>query len=106
MGQTTRHQVRRKNLGNWSSPFALLNYVLENSNKVVVDEELQMRSVSRKSLFLKKDILEGQIISNDDICLKRPGTGLYAKYRKVIAGSKAARNLAQGKMLEFGDFCE
>ena len=73
-------------------------------NKVVVDEELQMRSVSRKSLFLKKDILEGQIISNDDICLKRPGTGLYAKYRKVIAGSKAARDLTRGKMLAFGDF--
>ncbi len=75
-------------------------------SKVVVEEELQMRSVSRKSLFLKKGILEGQIISNDDICLKRPGTGLYAKYRKVIAGSKAARNLAHGKMLAFGDFCE
>jgi len=75
-------------------------------NKVVVDEELQMRSVSRKSLFLKNDILEGQIISNDDICLKRPGTGLYAKYRKVIAGSKAVRDLTRGKMLAFGDFCE
>jgi sialic acid synthase SpsE len=75
-------------------------------NKVVVDEELQMRSVSRKSLFLKKDIPKGQTISNDDICLKRPGTGLYAKYRKVIAGSKAARNLTQGTMLALGDFCE
>ena len=75
-------------------------------NKVVVDEELQMRSVSRKSLFSKKDILAGQIISNDDICLKRPGTGLYAKYRNVIVGSKAARNLPQRRMLAFGDFCE
>jgi len=74
--------------------------------KEVVDEELQMRSVSRKSLFLKRDIPAGQVISGDDLCLKRPGTGLFAKYRAHVEGSRAARDLAQGKMLEFGDFLE
>lgn len=79
---------------------------LGKSNKVVVDEEMQMRAVSRKSLFLKKDVLKGQVFSHDDICLRRPGTGLLAKYRTVVVGSKATRNLTQGKMLAFGDFCE
>ncbi|MDB4279360.1 N-acetylneuraminate synthase family protein [Paraglaciecola sp.] len=73
--------------------------------KEVVSEELQMRSVSRKSLFLKNNIAEGKIIADDDLCLKRPGTGLYAKYRNYAVGSKAAGNLTQGEMLEFGDFC-
>ena len=56
-------------------------------------------------LMFGRAILEGQIISDNDLCLKRPGTGLFAKYRKHIVGSKAARNLTEGKMLEFGDFC-
>ena len=64
-----------------------------------------MRSVSRKSLFINNDITAGQVIADDDLCLKRPGTGLFAKYRKHIVGSEAARDLAKGKMLEFGDFC-
>ena len=45
--------------------------------KEVVNEELQMRSVSRKSLFLKNDIPEGQIISDDDLCLKRPDNNIW-----------------------------
>jgi sialic acid synthase SpsE len=78
---------------------------LGSYKKTVVDEELQMRSVSRKSLFLKNDMTVDQVITDDDLCLKRPGTGLLAKYRQHIVGSKAARALTKGKMLEFGDFC-
>jgi N,N'-diacetyllegionaminate synthase len=73
--------------------------------KKVADEELQMRSVSRKSLLLNNDVIKGQTITDADLCLRRPGTGLFAKYRNDVVGSKATRNLAKGKMLEYGDFC-
>ena len=72
--------------------------------KEAKEEELQMRAISRESLFMKNSVSKGQLISDDDMCLKRPGTGLYATFRKDIAGRIATHNLPKGKMLEFGDF--
>jgi N,N'-diacetyllegionaminate synthase len=72
--------------------------------KQVQAEEMQMRQVSRKSLFLARDIGAGEVITESDITLKRPGTGLYAKLTPEIVGKKASRALTKDQMLQFGDF--
>ncbi len=72
--------------------------------KVPQEEELQMRSVSRKSLFLSNDVSRGNTISSEDLCSKRPGTGLYNKYRANIEGCTAVKDLKAGSMISFGDF--
>ncbi|MGR5431132.1 N-acetylneuraminate synthase [Vibrio astriarenae] len=73
--------------------------------KSVQEEELQMRQVSRKSLFLTKEVRKGELLTEDMFTLKRPGTGLYEIELKSIVGSRSTRDLEAGQMLKIGDFC-
>jgi len=67
-------------------------------------EEEEMRRVSRKSIFLVKCLKKGAKLKLNNITLKRPGTGLYAKYIKNILKKKAKKNLVGGQMIKFSDF--
>lgn len=89
------------------SAIRLAESALGDPLKLIQNEEKQMRSVSRKSLFLKRDVMKGQIFAKEDFTLKRPGTGLYEAELDVIIGSKASKPLSAGSMLSYGDFiCE
>ena len=72
--------------------------------KSTQNEEIEMRKISRKSLFLTKDIGEGNIIEEGDLTLKRPGFGIYASVLPMIIGRKANKDLIKDEMLQYGDF--
>ena len=66
-------------------------------------EEMQMASVSRKSLVLARSINKGELIQYSDLELKRPGTGLNSNYINHLVGKKAKSDLHVGKILSFED---
>lgn len=72
--------------------------------KSVQEEEKQMREVSRKSLFLNRDVQEGEILTYDMFELKRPGTGLYEAELSSIIGLFSSKQLVKGQMLKIGDY--
>lgn len=72
--------------------------------KSVQTEEAEMRKISRKSLFLNKNIAEGSIIEDGDLTLMRPGYGIYASALPMIIGRRANKDLKEGEMLRYGDF--
>ncbi|WP_454442543.1 N-acetylneuraminate synthase family protein [Vibrio bathopelagicus] len=72
--------------------------------KSIQQEEMQMRKVSRKSLFLTKDVKYGEVIMSDMLTLKRPGTGIYEAELSIIIGSISTMDLFAGDMLKIGDF--
>jgi N,N'-diacetyllegionaminate synthase len=72
--------------------------------KVVQDEEVEMRAISRKSLYFTKDIKKGEVININDLALRRPGFGIYANMLPVVIGRKATKDIESGKELQFGDF--
>lgn len=72
--------------------------------KSVQDEEKQMRNVSRKSLFIAKDIKAGEVFTNNELTLKRPGTGLYEAEKSFVVGAVCTRDIDAGEMLKLGDF--
>ena len=74
------------------------------SIKQVQNEELQMRNVARKSLFFANNINKGDIISQQDIILKRPGSGIYSTMMDSIIGKKATKNLFIDDIIKYGDF--
>ncbi|MDC0489181.1 N-acetylneuraminate synthase family protein [Amylibacter sp.] len=76
---------------------------LGSDQKAVQTEEIQMRQVSRKSIFVAKRIPKGSIIKLEDLTLKRPGTGLYAKSFSEIEGLSAKYDLLPEHMLSFDD---
>lgn len=72
--------------------------------KLIQEEEKQMRKVSRKSLFLTKDIKQGDKFTSDMFVLKRPGTGLFEAELSVVLNAISTRNISANEMLKVGDY--
>lgn len=53
-----------------------LERALGKSTKVVTKHELENQKVARKSLVAKKTIKKGEKFTSDNLCTKRPGTGI------------------------------
>ena len=47
-----------------------------------------MMKISRKSIYLKNDVLQNQEISEEDFILRRPGIGINPMDYKKIIGKK------------------
>ena len=71
--------------------------------KKVHRKEEAIREWAFRSLVTTKEISAGQIITENDIWSKRPGTGIPAKEMSRMIGKKALRNLPANKMLAWED---
>ena len=72
--------------------------------KLVQTEEAEMRKISRKSLYINKNVAAGNTIEDGDLVLMRPGYGIYASALPAIIGRTATKDLIEGEMLQYGDF--
>lgn len=54
-----------------------------------MDSENQMRSEGRKGLIAAKAIPKGAVITEDMVCIKRPGKGIAPKFLNVVLGRRA-----------------
>ena len=52
--------------------------------------------VFRRSLYISKDIEEGELISEHNLRCVRPGLGISPKYYDVLIGKRVNRNIKQG----------
>lgn len=69
-------------------------------------EEAQMSRVSRKSIVAAHDIVQGKLLTEDDLTLKRPGTGLLSRHLDDIVGKTAIRNIKNSKLISWHDVTE
>ncbi|NVK29849.1 MAG: N-acetylneuraminate synthase family protein [Gammaproteobacteria bacterium] len=76
---------------------------LGGRQKVFTDEELDVASVAKKSVVTRRDLKAGANISEDDICFKRPGTGIPAFSFRSVIGRKLIRDLQEGKLIRLDD---
>jgi N,N'-diacetyllegionaminate synthase len=79
---------------------------LGNGAKRPAPSETAVMNLVRKSLVAVKDLKKGELITESDIAIKRPGTGISPKYRDVVAGMRLTRNLAKDEPLGWNCFKE
>jgi sialic acid synthase SpsE len=80
-----------------------LEEMLGKPHKNCQPEERQMAEVSRKSLILCRSLRAGQPVTNEDLELKRPGTGIGAGFLPEILGKLARVDLSAGHRLKWTD---
>ena len=66
--------------------------------------ELAMRTLARRSVTALSDIREGDALTEANVGLRRPGTGLAPAMLERVLGLKASRAIAKGSTLQLGDF--
>ncbi len=73
---------------------------LGNDLKDITASELENRDIVRKSIFAIQDIKQGEIISETNVGIKRPGTGLSPNLYWEIIGKPASRSFKVGDAIE------
>ena len=58
-------------------------------------------NLSRRSLYVVKDIKKGEIITKNNVRSIRPGYGLPVKYFDDILGMKVTRDISRGSRVSF-----
>ena len=79
--------------------FKLINVVLGQEEKTVLECEKIPRREARRSIVLNRDMKAGEIICEKDLTLKRPGTGIPPCYIEIIKGRKLNSDYAEDTVL-------
>jgi len=77
---------------------------LGNGIKKPSKSEKKNISVARKSIVAKRDIKKGEIFTEENLTVKRPGTGISPMRWKEIIGKKAPRDFKKDEIIEV--YCE
>ena len=67
--------------------------------KVMSEVELQNKKVARKSLVAKTEIKKGDIFTEDNLTIKRPGTGISPMKWPEVLGTKANKDYKKDELI-------
>jgi N-acetylneuraminate synthase len=73
-------------------------------NKEASLSEQKNKVIARKSIFLKRSLDAGHLISEQDLEMKRPGDGITPMLLNKVIGKKIKTSLPQEHKLTFNDF--
>lgn len=66
------------------------------------EEELEVREVARKSIVATKQIKAGELFTESNLGIKRPGTGLHPRYYDMLIGKKASVDIVKDEFIKLG----
>ena len=69
-----------------------ISIALGNYEKKITRSELKNLDIARKSIVAKKDIKKGELFTKENLCSKRPGTGISPMMWDEIIGTRSKRN--------------
>jgi len=71
-----------------------------------IDYELSKKAIKARehsrSLFVVKDVLKGEVFTNDNVRSIRPGFGMHTKHFEEILGKKASMDIEKGTPMDWG----
>lgn len=75
--------------------------MLGDGIKKPTDAEIQISGVVKKRIVAERDIQGKEILTEDNICVKRHDTGLPAKYWDMVIGQVADRDYSKDEAIDF-----
>ena len=77
-----------------------IEMALGNPEKKPTLSEMKNRVSARKSIVAKRDILKGEILSEENITTKRPGNGISPINWHTVVGTAAKRDFREDELIE------
>lgn len=81
----------------------IIHESLGNFKRILSKAEAEKKKVFRRSIILNKNLKAGDIIKEEDISLKRPGTGFSPDKIKFVVGKKLKRDFKTDYLLTKDD---
>lgn len=73
---------------------------LGDGKKEPSQSEMKNKPIARKSIVAKRDILKGEVLTEDNITVKRPGSGVSPMKWFEVLGTKAVRDFTEDELIE------
>lgn len=77
-----------------------INAALGDGRKKASLSEMKNKPVTRKSIVAARDISQGEILTEENIATKRPGTGLSPMIWSKVLNQKAKRDFKEDELIE------
>lgn len=74
--------------------------VLGDGHKAVTDSERKNKAVARKSIVATRPIRKGELLSEENLYVKRPGNGISPMRWHEVLGTRAVRDFAPDELIE------
>ncbi|WP_259092645.1 N-acetylneuraminate synthase family protein [Salinibacter ruber] len=76
---------------------------LGTTQKQFSEEEQEIAQVARKSIVAKSDLEPGDVITKNDICFRRPGTGFLPIEEEKVLGARASNRIEANRVIQQED---
>ena len=86
------------------SNFKMIQTILGNGEKTVLNCESISRKEARRSLVVVRNMCAGEVIRVEDIAAKRPGTGISPEYAEIVIGKTIKIDLDADSLLTWEIF--
>lgn len=71
-----------------------------DGTKHISESERKNITIARKSIVASKDIKKGELLTEENLTAKRPGTGISPMRWEEVIGTKAVRNFKEEELIE------
>ncbi|MBR4787931.1 MAG: N-acetylneuraminate synthase [Bacteroidales bacterium] len=71
-----------------------------NGEKKVSDSERKNIAIARRSIVAAKDIHKGELLTEENLTVKRPGTGISPMRWEEVLGTKSVRDFTEDELIE------
>ena len=90
-------------LRKWVNEIRNLEKALGSNKKTLLKSEVELSKIARKSIVSIKDLKKGEILSEDNIGIKRPGTGISPKEFEKIIGRSINKDILKDSVIFWED---
>lgn len=90
-------------LKKWVAAIRKANIMRGFSNLKPTVAEIEMRAIAHRSITVLEDIESGDILTEKNIGMRRPGTGIPASMWDSVVGKKSKRKLSTGYQISMED---
>ena len=77
-----------------------IEQALGDGQKHVSESEEKNMAIARKSIVAAKDIKRGELLTEENLTTKRPGSGISPMRWEEVIGTKAIRDFAEDELIE------
>ena len=102
-GPDHKASLEPRELGNLVRAIRSVEQAQGNGVKAPAEKELAVRDLVRRSVSAARPIAAGEVLSEDNLTLLRPGTGIAPADLERLLGRKAVRAVAAGTALTWTD---
>jgi N,N'-diacetyllegionaminate synthase len=95
--------INPKNLQRLITNIRQIETMKGNGLKIPTKSEIKGKKALRKSIVTRNSLKKNQVISKEDIAVKRPAGGIEPKYFNKIVGKRVLKNLDSDVILSWSD---